>query len=178
MEKVKAMLNKFFVTYILFLSVFIVMSGCSQRPTTPEKAFRITKKAILNNDWNMYWHMLSTESKDKFEKQVQRMQESFDQLSPNIKERMLASMNLDRNRLMKLTGKSFFILSMNRKETEQGDKEFYARDLFKTCRIISTETKDSNAVINIEDFQGNHVAIPLKKEGDDWKLHLAVFYSF
>jgi len=172
------MLNKIFVTYILCLSFFIALSGCSQRPTTPKKAFRITQKAILKNDWNMYWHMLSSESKDKFENQVKRMQESFDKLSPKIKERMLASMNLDRGRMMKLTGKSFFILSMNRKETEQGDKEFYAKDLFKTCRIISTKTKNNEAVVNIEDSQGNHVAIPLKKEGNDWKLHLTAFYSF
>ena len=172
------MLRKKFIIYILFLSFFAVLPGCSDKPTTPEKAFIITKKAILKNDWNVYWDMLSAESKDKFDNQVKKMQEGFDTLSPNIKERMLASMNLDRNRLMKLTGKSFFILSMNRHQNEQGEKEFYDRDLFKTCRIVDTETKGEQAVINIEDEQGNKVAIPMKKEGKKWKMHLTQFYSF
>ena len=172
------MRTKFSLSFLLYILFIMTIIGCAQKPTTPEKAFNITKKAILKNDWDTYWHMLSQESKDKFNTQVIHMQKSFDKLSPKIKDRMLGSMNINRNRLMNLTGKSFFILTMKRKKTEQGDKEFYAKDLFKTCTIINTELKKNQAIINIEDEQGNHVAIPLKKEGNDWKLHLAVFYSF
>ncbi len=169
--------NRLWMAGICILACMAV-SSCSKKADSPEKAFEITKKAAIKNDWNAYWNMLSQDSRDKFDKQVKFMQNSFTNLPESMRGRMLESMGMTEEEMNTLDGKSFFISMQQKGENQQGADAQYNRDLFDSSKIVKKEVDGNHAILYIEDEDGNTAKLPLIKEDGVWKLDLAQMYSF
>jgi len=155
------------------LSLVVFGQGCEKRAKTPSDAFKIVQKAVLNENWEKYWDMLSSDSKKRFDNQVINMQQTFDRLSDQIKERMLQSMDLSYKELMDLDGYKFFVNFMRNKKSND-----YSAKLFESCIIMKIETRDNRALLYLEDDEGNQEKLPVVQENDTWKLELGQYYSF
>ena len=156
---------KIIIVGISILNLIIFASGCEKRAKTPADTFTIVQKAILNENWEKYWDMLSRDSKKRFDNQVINMQQSFDSLADQVKERMLESMDMSYKELMGLDGYKFFTNFM--KERKAND---YSAKLFESCIIIKIETKDNRALLYLEDDEGHQEKLPVVQENDTWKL--------
>ncbi len=152
---------------------FIFLSGCVKQSDTPADAFKIVQKAILDEDWEKYWSMLSSDSKKRFDNQVINMQESFGNLADQVKERILKSMDISYDELKLLDGHKFFINFMHDRKADD-----YSATLFKTCIITKIETKGNRALLYLEDDEGHQEKLPVVQEDGKWKLELSQYYSF
>lgn len=158
---------------ITILNLIFFTSGCEKRAKTPADTFTIVQKAILNEDWEKYWDMLSSDSKKRFDNQVINMQQSFDSLAAPIRERMLESMDMSYKELMTLDGYKFFTSFMKDRKTND-----YSAKLFESCIITKIETKENRALLYLEDDEGHQEKLPVVRENDTWKLELGQYYSF
>ncbi|MDX9702051.1 MAG: hypothetical protein RBU23_03300 [Candidatus Auribacterota bacterium] len=167
-------------TLIVFLCAVISIAtvSCSKQADTPDKAFAITKKAVLKNDWNTYWNMLSSASREKFDKQVSFMQVSFKNLPVANQQRMLDAMGMTEQQMLELDGRSFFISMQKNEQRRQAAMADNSRDLFKSSVVIKREVDGGHAVLYIEDEEGHTAKLPLIREDGSWKFDLAQMYSF
>lgn len=167
---------------VVFVLVFVVctgIAGCSRSARNPRQAFDMIKEAVLENDWNLYWRMLSADSRKKFDEQVVFMKEQFKVLNEDARQRVLNSMNLSSGEFDSLDGRHFFITYM-RSNQERFAGKSYTRDLFATCTVLDIDlTGDgSTAVIIIEDQDGHKEKLNAVREPDGWKMDFSRFYSF
>ncbi len=160
-------------TLLLFLISSI--TGCEKKPTTPTAAFNITKKSILNKNWDKYWFMLSKKSKENFNDQVKYMQDNFGKLAPEARKKMLNSMGMTEKELNELDGRNFFLNAMSIRDKEQETAKSSSLALFKTSKVIYVEESGDKAILYIQDDLGHEVKIPVVKENKLWKLDLSEF---
>lgn len=168
--------NKKFVLVIVLL-IICVVAGCARKASSPEQAFYYMKNAVLKNDWDRYWELLSSASCERFDAQVNNMQEQFGSLPASTQERILASLDVSRDEFEKLDGRRFFITYIENNAAVR-NQESYTRDLFESSEVIDVDVNGDEAVITIEDEKGHQEKIPAVYEKNGWKLDFFRYYSF